>query len=605
MRRVEMVPLGDAALLFVWPDEERAGPPEIAALADQACKPERPGVREWVPAYRSVAVHLDLAALAPAGSGKSLARKVGELAESLLDAFRNSETEAASGKARHIRLPIAWGGSNGPDLQDCASRCGMTEESFVRAFAETVFEVAMMGFAPGFPYMSGLPERLAQPRHASPRLKVPAGSVGIAGRQAGIYPVESPGGWQLIGRTTVRLFRPEAETPFLLAPGDRVSFVPAGGTEEGTEEGVRPDPDEAGAAGNASGGNKGGLSVTAPGMQTTVQDRGRFGWQAYGVSAGGAMDARSMRMANALVGNPDDAAVLEMTLLGPSFRADRDLLIAVCGADFDARAGGEPLPMNRPVWVRAGTELTFDRARRGCRAYLAVAGGIDVPPVLGSRSTDPRAGIGGMNGRALAAGDVLPVGPLSRLGLQWAETLRKQADAAGRAWASARWEAGPPSVMNFAGAGRKGDKAESRRFTLRIVRGAEWETFGEEAQNRLLQSEYRVQAASDRMGIRLSGHPLGRERTEELISHGVVPGTLQVPPDGQPIVLAAGCQPTGGYPKIAHVIGADLPILGQFVPGDRAAFELVSHEEAWEAWLAEERELRMLQAGIRLRGVEV
>ncbi|WP_276354746.1 5-oxoprolinase subunit PxpB [Cohnella caldifontis] len=595
MERIGVLPLGDAALLFVWPEGGQTGPADIAARVEHARRLPLPGVKEWVPAYRSAAVHLDLAALAP--DGGSIADALTRLAERLVPELEKAGAASESAVARRIRLPATFGGASGPDLEACAARSGLSADRFVEEFARTEFKVAMMGFAPGFPYLSGLPDVLSQPRHGTPRMRVPAGSVGIAGSQAGVYPAESPGGWQLIARTTERLFRPESEEPFLLAPGDRVFFVPTVPAESGSGQ-TGPMPDEP-----DSESEKAALYVSAPGMLTTVQDSGRFGWRARGVSAGGGMDSVSLRLANALAGNAEGAAVLEMTLLGPSFRLERDLLIAVCGAEFDARIDGEPFPSHRPVWARKGSVLTFGRAIRGCRGYLAVAGGIDVPAVLGSRGTDLRSGFGGYRGRALAAGDGLQNGRPSPWSERLAGRLREQADQEGKAWAAVPWRIRPGALAGVTEAdGVRESGSGGRRVTLRVVPGAEGETFGDEAWRSFLTEDYRVEAASDRMGVRLAGPALIRERSEELASHGVAPGTVQVPPDGKPIVLAADCQPTGGYPKIAHVIGADLPLLAQCVPGDLVGFDLVGHDEAWHAWRRSERELGTRMTGIRLKG---
>lgn len=592
MERMRMFPLGDAAFLFSWTEEDGTTRSGIAARAARLRKQGWTGLRDVVPAYRTLAVHLNLRELAGAArrAGRTLAAEIERLAERLYRALEDEADGVPAEAERHIRLRVAYGGENGPDLDACAERSGMSAERFVEAYSSVVYEVAMIGFAPGFPYLSGLPEELAQPRLPSPRKKVPAGSVGIAGGQTGVYPVDSPGGWQLIGRTAERLFRPEAREPFLLAPGDRVSFVPVPAEEIEKPEEREFEPVTA--SGNVSSfrAEEIGLEVIKPGLLTTVQDAGRFGWLAYGVTEGGAMDSVSMRTANALVGNPEDAAVLEMTLLGAALKLRRDLLCAICGADMEARADGVPLPTDRPVWLRAGTLLEFGRAVRGCRAYLAVAGGIVVPPALGSRSTDARAGLGGFAGRSVAEGDLVPVGPLPRESGRLAAGLKEQADRRAASWQAVSWHAG--RIADNAG-------SATSRTILRLVAGAEWEEFGEEGYRRLLEEEYRVESSSDRMGVRLSGPPIERNRKAELASHGVSPGTMQIPADGRPIILAAGCQPTGGYPKMAHVIGADLPLLAQLRPGDAVRFRPVGLEDAWAAWETTERNLRLLKAGVR------
>lgn len=595
-------PLGDGAVLLRYMGRARPGDMADAAAWLQA--DGAPGLAEAVPAYDTIALHLDPAADATTD----------EMAAWAIRRLRDWRP-ARRRPARTVRIPVVYGGEEGPDLEEAAARCGLTAAEFAARHAAAVYEVAAIGFAPGFPYLAGLPEELAQPRRAAPRARVPAGSVGIAGRQTGIYPVDSPGGWTLIGRTPLPLFRPHADDPFLLRPGDRVVFVPvdrtaaaegidAGRTVEGTDAGrtaegrsggpepaLAPSPEREPARAAA-------FAVLDPGLHTTVQDGGRPGWQAFGVPVGGAMDREAMRIANRLVGNAADAAVLELTLRGGAYRTERDVLIAVYGADLDARADGRPLPTGCPVRLDAGTVLSFGRPRRGCRAYLAIAGGFDVQPVLGSRSTDVRAGIGGVDGRPLREGDVLFAGSpsmdavalMQRLAAVSAGREASAAGAAGRAARSfvphpcARWNGGP--------------------VELRVLPGRSWEAFAERSRRTLTEAVYTVSASADRMGLRLEGPALERTDTAEIVSHGVVPGTIQVPGDGRPIVLGRSCQPTGGYPVIAHVIRADLWKLAQLRPGDRVRFRPVSDAEARRLFRLLERELRRTEAGIRLQWFE-
>ncbi|MFD0671554.1 5-oxoprolinase subunit PxpB [Cohnella sp. GCM10027633] len=575
-------PLGDRAFLLEWQASD-VTTGTIAAFARHIARLSLPWLQELVPAYRTIAVYI-----------RSSDVTVEQASEELLRALRDFAPSADRNDRKLVELPVSYGGDDGPDLEEAAARCGMSAERFAAMHSEPVYEVAMIGFAPGFPYLSGLPEELAQPRHRTPRLNVPAGAVGIAGGQTGVYPVDSPGGWQIIGRTPARLFRPEAEQPFLLAPGDRVKFVPAsGGETRMAEEAVNA---AAGKPNRRSGRTMpAALIVLKPGMHTTVQDAGRPGWQAYGVSVGGAMDRYALRTANILVGNDEDAAGLEFTLIGGSFIAEQDLLVALCGADFEASADGEAIPMNKPVAVRGGTTIALGRAASGCRAYMAVAGGIDVPTVLGSRSADTRARIGGGSGDGspLVAGERLACGHPSALSLVIGDSLHRRLRLEGRRWATVTWH------TSGNGSEQRADRSATVR--LRVLPGAEWDQFDVEANNRLFGSAYRVDASSDRMGIRLGGAPVERRSASELASHGVSPGTVQIPPDGQPIVLAAGCQPTGGYPKAAHVIAADWPLLAQLAPGRRVRFEMVEEKDALLARRERERDISLLKAGVFAR----
>lgn len=286
------------------------------------------------------------------------------------------------------------------------------------------------------------------------------------------------------------------------------------------------------------------VHVLSPGLLTTVQDAGRGGHRHLGVGLAGAVDGLSHALANRLVGNRGECATLEITLHGPRLRFDRAARIALCGARIDAHVGPVEIPAWRPVDLAAGSVLDLGACRRGARAYLAVAGGFAVPAVLGSLGTDLRGGFGGMRGRVLAAGDVLPVA---------ASHARDIA-----ALRIAPWWIDPAPDLDFA-----------TPCVVRVLPGSD-PTQPEEA---WLERGWQVAAASDRQGLRLSGEPVRIADARERISEPVLPGTVQLPSDGQPIVLLADAQTHGGYPRIGHAIRADWPRLAQLRPGDTLRFE--------------------------------
>lgn len=325
------------------------------------------------------------------------------------------------------------------------------------------------------------------------------------------------------------------------------------------------------------------LRILRPGLLTTVQDLGRLGYQQDGVIVSGAMDAQALRVANLLVGNDENAAGLEITLRGPRIRFESDSLVALTGARLSPALNGQPVAPNRAVWVAAGTELAFGAAVAGCRAYLAVAGGVAVPLVLGSRSTYLRAGFGGHQGRALQAGDVLPVGTPSALGAHLLQHLARP----GRAWAAAGFTPGPTlcPYPRF-------------RPVLRAVRGPEYEQFTAESQRAFWQEPFTITPAADRMGYRLQGPPLLRRAETELLSSAVAFGTVQVPAGGQPIALLADHQTTGGYPRLAQVASVDWPRLAQAAPGQQLRFQEVSVQEAQDLYAARETALAGLRRGM-------
>jgi len=328
------------------------------------------------------------------------------------------------------------------------------------------------------------------------------------------------------------------------------------------------------------------IHVLHPGMHTTVQDLGRPGWQRHGVTPGGALDERALRLANLLVGNPEGAAALEITLAGPTLRFASEALVAVGGGQFEVTAGGRSVPAWRPVWLAEGTELAIGAARAGCRVYLAIAGGLAVPRVLGGRGTHLAARFGGFGGRSLRAGDVLKSGPASA----WARRMAGVLAGGGRC-AAARWEVGAEARPAY-----------SESPTVRVMRGAQWDWFGAEIGDRFLRERFTSMPRSDRMGLRLSpvGAPLVAGPVPEMISEGVAAGTIQVPPDGRPIILLADRPTLGGYPKIANVATVDLPLLAQLRPGATVGFREVSIAEAQELWLAAERLVATVKQGIAL-----
>lgn len=321
------------------------------------------------------------------------------------------------------------------------------------------------------------------------------------------------------------------------------------------------------------------IDVLKPGALAQLQDLGRWGHQRFGVPVGGAIDSWSHQVANLLAGNAGDDATLEIALMGPSLRFDTATWIALCGGDLSPRIGTEPVPMHQRVWVPAGAQLDFGKRVDGLRVYLAVRGGFAVAPVMGSRSTFVRGGFGGLQGRGLRKGDVLDTGDTG---------TAPPAGVADR----------PFAVVPVPGleAERQVPSAEPGSVTVvRVVRGEHWDGFTPEAQALFPRETYRLSPQSDRMGYRLEGPALTRQAPGELVSEGVTFGTVQVPPDGQPIVLMAERQSAGGYPKIAHVASVDLPLLSQLAPSQSLRFEPVTLEHAQDLYLARETRLAALR----------
>ncbi len=300
------------------------------------------------------------------------------------------------------------------------------------------------------------------------------------------------------------------------------------------------------------------VKVLRAGQLTTVQDLGRRGHRGEGVASGGAMDPFSLRLANLLVGNAEHAPALEITLTAPELEFSEGAWVALCGARFSDLPGG------KPAWVEPGQRLVLGKRLDGCRAYLAIAGGLDVEPVLGGRGTHLGAGFGGFAGRALREGDVLRA-----VKSEWLLT--------------GHWSVDERMLPRY-----------GREPVVRALSGAHALEFADA----LYTGSFRVSAQSDRMGLRLEGGVLERSTSRELLSSAVSPGTVQVPPDGRPIVLMADAQTLGGYPRVAHVASVDLPLLAQLAPGDSVRFARVTLAEAHALAHAQEHRFALLRQGL-------
>jgi antagonist of KipI len=330
------------------------------------------------------------------------------------------------------------------------------------------------------------------------------------------------------------------------------------------------------------------LTVIKPGLLTSVQDLGRYGYQKYGVIASGVMDMLSHRICNILVGNEENMPTLEITLLGPVIQFDQDSLLSICGGDLSPSINGAPVRIWRTIFVRKGSKLTFGPAISGTRAYLAVAGGFQVQEVMDSKSTYLRAGIGGFCGRALKSGDSIPLNQPGELSKAIFEYLALQ--AGDQPFAEMDWSVAS-DLIPF----------HRKDSSIRVMRGKQYPLFSQESKEKFFSNTFQVTPQSDRMGYRLKGPFLQLENPEELISEAVSFGSIQVPSEGNPIVLLADRQTTGGYPKIGQIASVDLPIIAQTKPGDHISFSEVTHETAQQLFLERETKLKQLKNGILLK----
>ncbi len=303
------------------------------------------------------------------------------------------------------------------------------------------------------------------------------------------------------------------------------------------------------------------FKVIKPGLQTTVQDLGRTGYQQYGISPSGAMDHYSLRMANLLVGNPPGEAGLEATMLGPSIEALSDVSIAICGGDLQPKVENKEVTMWKGFVLKKGETLTFGNVKSGARAYIGIAGGIDVPLVLGSKSTFINGRLGGFQGRALEAGDILYGTPFVRRN----RFLHKDLI---------------PSYR--------------KQLEIRVIIGPHLDKFPQKTLDQFLACEYKISSQSNRMGYRLEGPKLETNGGSDIISDAIPLGGIQVPSNGQPIILLSERQTTGGYARIATVISVDIPLLAQALPGTKITFKEITIEDAQKEYQKQKRLVKFL-----------
>jgi len=492
----------------------RDGAGAVHGMSRRLAEDPPDGLEEWIPSFSSVL--LRFRGRAPAES--SLREWMGP----------SRESWPIPGVGRTVEVPVRY---DGPDLEEVARRAGLSVGETVRRHAGGQYRVRCLGFSPGFAYLEGLDPALRMPRRDTPRTRVRVGSVAIGGEHAGIYSVPSPGGWHLLGSTSRRLFDPEAvrlADRFPLEPGDRVQFV------ETKESGVEPTEGTPWVSPGVP-----WLRVLTTGAVLGVQDGGRPGWGRFGVPVGGALDLVAAHWANRLLGNDDGAGVLEFAGGGQSFEALTHVTVSVTGADAGAEIRGVD-GMIRPVraWstqtLLPREVLMFRGSRLAVWTYLGLAGGVVAPRVLGSVSLNRRASLGAapnpgetVSGRApdsLVAG-----GTASR----WVDTTRLPSCASG---------------------------------PIRVWPGPQADGFDPAALKAFFRSVWRVSPRSDRVGYRLEGTPLVVP-SMSMESEPVLPGSIQVPPDGLPIVTMPDGPTMGGYPKIGWVDPRDLARVAQTPAG--------------------------------------
>lgn len=527
---------------------EVSGTQDVLALQAALLEAPLPGQQDVLAAAETVMVRAE----SPAA-----ARRIGE---ALLELDLAAPAEQAGG------LVVIDTVYDGEDLAEVGKLTGLGADGVIAAHTGQVWTVAFAGFAPGFGYMVGENQALEVPRRSSPRTAVPAGSVALAGNYAAVYPRKSPGGWQLIGRTGARMWDLDRPEPALASPGHRVQFR---AVREVVSVSSQTDAQQAAPATSS------GLRVLSPGIHSLVEDLGRQGHSALGVSAAGALDRASLRRANRIVGNAPSAAAIETVSGGLRVQAVGDQVLAVAGAPSaltvvtpsdspnapetggagnTAGARERIVPMATPFALLDGEILTIGVPDAGFRSYVAVRGGVEVKPVLGSRSTDTMSGIGP---QPLASGQVLPSGGAAESGVVGSPELQPE------------YPSGGVTVLD-------------------IVPGPRADWFDQAAIDSLCGQDWTVKPESNRVGMRLQGTPLRRSRTGELPSEGTVAGAIQMPPEGLPVLFLADHPITGGYPVIGVVVDHQLDLAAQVPIGGSIRFRIAPEKAAAPAGPSDE-----------------
>lgn len=524
--RLRVLPVRAGLILLELPDLSAT-----LALFDALQEDPIAGVRELVPAACTVLVAFD-----------PLYTDVAEVVSAVLARRGRSRPQT---KTDMVEIPVRY---DGPDLGEVAEHLGMSVADLIARHAACLYTVAFTGFAPGFAYLAGDDPVLRVPRRASPRPHVAAGAVGLAGEFSGVYPKDSPGGWQLIGSTPVEMFDLRRTPAALLQPGQRVRFRDlAKGAFHSVSRPLTDPIDVNGPKGDTV--PTEGLAILSTALPLLMQDGGRPGQARQGISVSGAADRASLHLVNRLLGNDDAAPALEvspgvtrLTVLIAGVMAITGAEVGVCAEDNEGkpvRAG-----LNGAFAVEAGDQITLSPPKRGCRAYVGWRGGFAVTPVLGSASFDTLAHVGPP---PIRTGD--RVGVLSHSGGGCVQQ---------------------PSPSAF-------DMPETAETVfLDVVCGPRADWFATDALDRFLGQAWTVTPTSNRVGLRLTGQPLERKEQAELPSEATVRGAIQVPTGGQPVLFLSDHPLTGGYPVIANVVARHLDLAGQIPIGARIRFNAVA-----------------------------
>jgi KipI family sensor histidine kinase inhibitor len=572
MNDLKFLPLSESAVLLLFGNTiDQATHQQIIQTKHLLEQNPFTGLVEIAPAYTSLTIYYNPAHIERGKDQLSIYETVKKTVSKILE---NNGSSTLHTKPTVIEIPVCYDEEFGIDLQELSESLQLSKEDIIHLHSKDLYKVFMMGFTPGFAYMGKLNGQLFTSRKSQPRLQVPPGSVAIAGNQTGVYPLQTPGGWNIIGRTPLQLFNKEKQNPFLLKTGDSVKFIPVTKEEfESTFRLTSPSDRIHFDKNQQTGTPDGIINIQQCGFLTTIQDTGRTGFLQYGVSKGGAMDVYSSQLANALVGNNLNEAVIEITQSPHRFQFTSDTMVVFTGGGLQPVINQQPIPFHQAVLIRQHCTVEMKQQIPGFRLYMAVAGGLHAETFANSASTDLLTKAGGYNGRCLQKGDQLILkNKLSAAQKKLFNVLQKGANI----------------KLNH-------EVKDSHTDIIRAIEGVELNFLSNSSKQIISSSHFTISMQSNRMGYRLQGELLQTVQPCEIISSAVTQGTVQLTPSGEMILLMADAQTVGGYPRIMQVCATDLSLLAQKKPGDQIQFQFISLQEAEELYLKEVAELNKIK----------
>lgn len=549
LAKIEYVPLGDQWILINCSQFDF--PLKIVHLISQNLFNTKPNwAQEIVPGMVTLAIKLNTTNYSAKKIREEAIVAIENLTESLL--VHHNQSYQNQSRKTHV-VKICYDLEVALDLKDCAQRTHLSIDNFIQRHQAATYTVDILGFMPGFAYLSGLDPQLSLPRRPTPRPAVPAGSVAIAENQTAIYPRDTPGGWNIIGKSPIRLFDSNINPPTLFMPGDLVKLeqISLDELHQIEQSLIRNRFTSIPVKNDAM------IEVLQAGALTTIQDAPRIGFSHWAVGPGGAVDQTSLKLANALVGNSLDTAALEITSTGPKLQFTQSTLLAWVGAQCLVNINGISMPSHRPIWVPENSILSIGHIENGFRVTLAIAGGLDISPELGRCGSHLAAGLGPP---LIKRGDLIPI---KRSELTAHLNHHKKINIP-------KWQIKPLFEMSL------------EIQEIKALPGRHLSLLSPLEQKQFWETVWTVSKQSNRMGIRLDSDFKPSEVLTGIPSEAIGFGTLQFPPSHQAIILLAEHQTTGGYPRFAEVIESEHMKLAQLQPSKKIKFAPITLEQADE-----------------------